>query len=67
MKTNTGYNIRQIRKSLNISQEEFANKLNISRSTIQHWENNYTEPNLDALRKMKQVFGVSYDEIIDGF
>jgi len=61
-----GYNIKLIRKTLNLTQKEFGEKLNVTRSCIQHWESNDTEPNLSALRKMKEVYNISYEEIIDG-
>ena len=63
---NVGFNLRQIRLSTGLSQEKFGNKIGVSGSCIQHWEANYTEPDLNAIRKIKEVFGVSYDEIIDG-
>ena len=61
-----GYNIKLIRKSLNLTQKEFAEKLGLTRSYIQHWECNDSKPNFECLRKMKEVFNISYDEIIDG-
>ena len=61
-----GYNIRLIRKSLNLTQEQFADKLGVTRSAVQHWEDNYRQPGIDMLRKMKEVYNISYEEIIDG-
>lgn len=61
-----GKNIRQIRKSLFLTQEEFASKIGVSRSAVQHWETAYTEPDLDAIKTIKKVFNISYDELIDG-
>lgn len=66
MKNNIGKNIRAIRLSLKLTQKQFGDAIGVSGSCIQHWEANYTEPDIPAMRKMKQVFGVSYDEIIDG-
>lgn len=61
-----GKNIRQIRHSFNLTQFEFAHKLGVSRSAIQHWETNYTEPDIEAIKKMKEIFKISYEEILDG-
>lgn len=61
-----GYNLKQIRASLGMSQEKFAEKMNVSRSCINHWENDVTMPNPYMIKKMKQVFGISYEEILDG-
>jgi len=64
--TGIGKNIRQIRHSLNLTQFEFAHKIGVSRSAVQHWETNYTEPDIEAIRKMKEEFKITYEEIIDG-
>ncbi len=61
-----GENIKLIRKSLNLSQREFGEKLGVSRSCVERWEVDNTEPDFKAMRKMKEVFGISYEEIIDG-
>lgn len=63
---NFGKNIKIARTSLNLTQKQFAEKIGVSRSTINHWENNEALPNLYMLKKMKEVFGISYEEIIDG-
>ena len=65
-KEQIGNNIKNFRNSLNLTQKQFGEKLGVSASCIQHWEANYTEPSLEYLRKMKEVFNISYDEIIDG-
>lgn len=65
-KVNVGKNIKTIRLSLNLTQKQFGQKMEVSRSTINHWENGEALPNVFMLRKMKQVFGISYEEIIDG-
>ena len=36
--------IREIRKNLNITQEQLAKELNVSFSTINRWENGHTSP-----------------------
>ena len=63
---NIGYNLKIARNTLNLTQKQFGEKLGVSASCIQHWEANYAEPNLANLRKMKEIFNISYDEIIDG-
>ena len=63
---NVGLNTKILRLSYNLTQPKFGQKIGVSGSCIQHWETNYTEPDLSALRKMKEVFGISYEEIIDG-
>ncbi|MBE5746359.1 MAG: helix-turn-helix transcriptional regulator [Clostridiales bacterium] len=67
MKENTlGDNIKAIRLSLGLSQSDFAQKLNVGRTTIGHWETNYSSPSIPMLKNIKKTFNVTYDEIIDG-
>ena len=63
---NVGYNLKQIRLATGLSQEKFGSKIGVSGSCIQHWEANYTEPDIYSMRKINEVFNLSYDEIIDG-
>lgn len=65
-KVDSGYSIRLIRNSLSLTQKQFGEKLGVTASCVQHWEVNYSEPNFETLRKIKEVFNVSYEEIIDG-
>jgi len=62
-------NVKHLRQSLGISQEELAHALNVSYVTINRWENGKTEPN----KMTKMVFytfceqrGVSIQEDQDG-
>ena len=65
MKKNVGENIRNLRLSYNLTQAQFGASIGVSASCIQHWEANYTEPDLTALRKIKEIYNVMYEEIID--
>lgn len=58
-------NLKTLRNQYKISQKELADKLNVSYKTISHWENGYTEPNLDILINLKNFFNVSYEELIE--
>lgn len=49
----------------NLSQKNLAKKLNISHKTIIHWESGYTEPSLYILITLKNIFNVSYEELIE--
>lgn len=59
-----GENIQKYRKKLGMSQEELGKKLLVSRQTISLWEKDQTSPTIDNLMRLKEVFGVSVDEIL---
>lgn len=53
-----------LRKRMNWSQEELAEKLNISRQAVSKWEVGATIPDLDKILKMSELFGVSTDYLL---
>jgi len=59
-----GQHIQKHRKDLNMSQEELGQKLLVSRQTISLWEKDQTIPTLDNLMRLRDVFGISIDEIL---
>ena len=64
--TSIGKNIKEKRKALNITQEELAEKLNVTRQAVSNWENGKTEPDIGTLTKMAQIFDISIDELVGG-
>jgi repressor LexA len=54
--------IRELRERLQLSQQRFAEQLNISPRTVQNWEKGATSPDLEAISK---AFHVSVESIID--
>lgn len=60
----TGERINLYRKQLGLSQEELGQKLMVSRQTISLWEKDQTIPTIDNLIRLKEIFGVSVDEIL---
>lgn len=60
-----GEKIQAYRKALGISQEELGQRLLVSRQTISLWEKGQTMPTIDNLIRLKEIFGVSVDEILD--
>ncbi len=61
---NIGENIQNFRKKLGLNQEELAQKIPVSRQTVSQWENGQTVPSIDNLIILKEIFGVSVDEIL---
>ncbi len=59
-----GDKIQFYRKELGLSQEELAQKLLVSRQTISLWEKGQTSPTIDNLIRLKEILGVSVDEIL---
>lgn len=59
-----GENIQRLRKNLGLSQEGLAEKLFLSRQTVSQWEQNQTIPTLDNIILLKDLFGVSVDEML---
>ncbi len=59
-----GEKIQNLRKSLDISQEELGQKLYVSKQTVSQWENGITVPTTDNLIRLSEIFGVSVDEIL---
>ena len=54
-----GENIREIRKLKGMTQKELGNKLGISQSAINQFENNKTAPKLQTIEKLAIALEVS--------
>lgn len=52
------------RKRLGLTQQQIANKLNISRSNIANWENGSNIASVEMLIKCSKVFGCSIDYLL---
>jgi transcriptional regulator with XRE-family HTH domain len=57
-------NLISYRKQYNMTQKQLAIKLNVSTNNIGHWEKGRTEPNIDTLIKLAEIFNVSIEELI---
>lgn len=60
-----GEKLKKARIESSLSQEQFAAKMNVSRSAIAKWENNNGMPDINNLKVMSQLFGVSIDYLLD--
>lgn len=56
----------ELRKQKGLSQEELANRLNVSRQTISKWEIGDSAPDLEKLVAISDLFGISLDELVHG-
>lgn len=53
-----------LRKQKGFSQEELANRLNVSRQTISKWEVGESTPDMEKLVAISDLFEVSLDELV---
>lgn len=53
-----GDKIKSKRRELNLSQEDLANKLGLTRQAISKWETEKSTPTMTNLRELSEVFGV---------
>lgn len=60
-----GEKIQRLRKNKNMSQEELAQKMNVTRQAISKWERNEGLPDLYNVKHLAEVLGVSIDELLD--
>lgn len=58
--------LRKKRIEANLSQEDLADQLNISRQSISKWENEKGYPNIETLLNISEIFNVTVDELLKG-
>ncbi len=61
-----GNKLYELRKSKNLSQEELADRLNVTRQTISKWETNQSTPDFDKIVPLCEIYGISADELLKG-
>ena len=57
-------NLVFLRKSLNLSQEELAEKINVTRQAISKWENGQSTPDMDTILLLCDYFNVTADQLL---
>ena len=58
-----GKQIYELRKKANLSQEQLAEKVGVSRQTISKWELRETAPDIKQAQILSQIFNISLDEL----
>jgi len=58
--------LKELRKEKGITQEEFAEMLNVSGRTVSRWETGTNMPDISLLVDIAEIFAVSIPEIING-
>ena len=60
-----GENLRLMRKARNLTQEQFAEALGVSRQAVSKWEADSGYPEAEKLIVISRVLGVSVDKLLD--
>ena len=56
--------LKMLRKEKNLTQEELAEKLNVSRQAITKWESGDGTPDIENLKQVSVLFNTSIDELV---
>ena len=56
--------IKRYRTDMNLSQEELAEKIYVTRQTISNWENDKSYPDIHSLLLLSSTFHISLDQLI---
>lgn len=57
--------IKKLRKDNNMTQEDLAEKMNVSRQTISKWETNIVIPDANNIVSICKLFNITTDELLD--
>ena len=61
-----GERLAQLRTQAGLSQDDLAERLDVSRQSVSKWETGASVPGLDNLVKLSRLFGVPLDELVQG-
>ena len=61
-----GKQIKMHRQEAELSQEELADRVYVSRQTISNWENDKSYPDVNSLVLLSEIFQISLDKLIKG-
>ena len=63
---NIGEKLFELRKAKNLSQEEVADKLNVTRQTVSKWETDQSTPDFDKILPICELFEITPEELLTG-
>ena len=58
--------LKELRKEQNLTQEQFAEQLDVSGRSVSRWETGINMPDISLLVEIAEFYDVSISEIIDG-
>lgn len=56
--------IKELRQNVNMTQDEMAQALFVTRQAVSRWENGDTTPNLETLKQISKMFGISLNHLL---
>lgn len=59
-------NLIQLRKGANLSQEQLADKLGVTRQAVSKWESGLTKPEADKVLLLCDIFNITADQLLRG-
>lgn len=62
---NLSDNLKKIRKDNNLSQEQLAEKLGVSRQSVSKWESGIAYPEMDKVLQICKMFNLNIDELLN--
>lgn len=66
MNTSIPKNIKRLRQKAGITQEQLAENMFVTRQTVSLWENGRTQPDIQTLERLAEVFGVELMIVLYG-
>lgn len=60
-----GMNLKTLRKINNYTQEEVAEKINVSRQSVAKWENNESVPDINSCVELAKLYNVTLDNLVN--
>ena len=63
---NLGEKLLNLRKTKNLTQDDVAEKLNVTRQTVSRWETNQSTPDFDKILPLCELYGISPTELLAG-
>ena len=64
MTIKTANHLYELRKKSNLSQEDVANRIGVSRQAVSKWERAEAQPDTDNLIELAKLYNVSLDELV---
>jgi len=58
--------IKKLHEERGMTQDELAEKLNVTRQAVSNWETGKTQPDIETLTRLAEIFDVSVERIIYG-